>query len=324
MQHAHGCAIRRGLTIVEVLVVIGIIALLAAILLPAVQGSREAARKTHCRSNMKQMGLALHGYETTHGVFPAAAINALSPHVFLLPHLERNDLYSQIEFEIPWTEPRPWVEGIKMIEVPVFLCPSDSAVKAEPAGGGNNYAANWGTRQVDDAKRKGNGLFRVVQPSLDDSPACRCLRTSDVTDGLSQTAAMAEVLRYSEGSHQRKRVVYFELSRWYGQDETDEFIAECLSVPPSRRPNDWGFTRLWTMPGLGVTSYNHVASPNSGNCLNMGSVLSGMYTPASEHAGGINLLLADGTVRFVSENIDRTLWRALGTTSGGEVEAVSF
>ena len=314
---------RHGFTLVELLVTLGIIALLLALLLPAVQASREGARRTQCRSNMKQLGLALQGYEATHRVFPPSVMNGFSAYVFLLPYLERNDLYAKIEFNTPWHLPRPWVETIELIEVPAFQCPSDSAVRGEATSAGTNYAANRGTRQVEDAFHHENGMFRAVDKSLDDSPACKCLRPADVTDGLSQTVAMAEVLKQSVGSHQRKRIVY-DSSRWYSQDETDAFAQECLSVPSSQRPSDWGFLGGWTAGGHGRASYNHVVPPNSGNCLHTGNNTTGIFTPASEHAGGVYLLLADGAVRFASENIDRTLWRALGTTSGGEVEAASF
>ena len=314
---------RRGLTLVELIVVTGVIALLLALLFPAVQASREGARRTQCRSNMKQLGLALHGYEATHRVFPPGSINGLSPHIFLLPFLERNDLYAKIEFNTPWPFPRPWVETIRLVEVPAFQCPSDPAVHVEGTLGGTNYAANRGTRQANDPVRDGNGFFRDVHFTLDGAPGCKCLRPADVTDGLSQTAAMAEVLKTLDGSHQRKRVVH-RSTRHYGQEETEAFIQECRDIPATRRPSGWGYFPDWTVPGLETTGYNHVVTPNSGNCLNQTNIPSGIFTPASEHAGGVNLLLADGTVRFVSENIDRTLWRALGTTSGGEVETAAF
>ena len=323
MSCLRNSGIGRGFTLVELLVVTGVIALLLALLLPAVQASREAARKTHCRSNLKQLGLALHGYEATHRVFPPGSMNGFSPHVFLLPHLTRNDLYAKIEFDIPWPGPRPWVETIAMIEVPVFQCPSDSAVRVEGALAGTNYAANWGTRQGADEVRFWDGLFRVVNPSVHGVAGCRCLRPADITDGLSQTAAIAEMLKYSEGSPQRKRVVYSS-SRHYAQEDTEAFLAECLSIPERQRPANWGFDSPWTHPAIGITGYNHVVAPNSGSCANTTSLSSGIITPASEHPDGVNLLLGDGAVRFVSESMDRGVWRGLGTTGGGEVATADF
>ncbi|MDQ3329667.1 MAG: DUF1559 domain-containing protein, partial [Planctomycetota bacterium] len=101
------CSRRTGFSLIELFVVLGVIALLIALLIPAVQAARETARRMQCKSHLKQLGLALHHYESAHGCFPPGGMNGLSTHVFLLPYVERPDLYGRIEFDIPWIGPRP-------------------------------------------------------------------------------------------------------------------------------------------------------------------------------------------------------------------------
>lgn len=304
---------RAGITLVEVIVVVGVIALLLALLLPAVLATRGTAAQTECRSNLKQLGLALHGYHESHKCFPPAGLNGISAHVFLLPYIERRDLYDRIEFGTQWPKPRPGLEAASEVVVPLFQCPSDPGA-APPAG--TNYALNQGTRQVDASKA--NGLFRFVsfQPGAN-GPGDRCLRDADVSDGLSQTAAMAEVLQAWNAAAHRRRVIH-HTARLYDLDETEAFIAECLGIPETQLPAAFGFLPPWTQPGFMNTAYNHVVPPNSGSCLNETRPPSGILTPASEHGGGVNVLLGDGAVRFVSDGTDRTVWQSLGTVSGGE------
>ncbi|MGC1272309.1 MAG: DUF1559 domain-containing protein [Planctomycetaceae bacterium] len=306
---------RSGFTLLELFVVIGVIALLIALLLPAIQAARESARRTECKSHLKQLGLALHNYESVHRCFPPGGMSGLSTHVFLLPYIERRDLHDRIEFEIPWNDPRPEVDAASKIIIAVYQCPTDPGAAA-PAG--TNYAGNSGTRQVDLDRQ--NGLLRTCRSPPYDKD--QCVRAGDVADGLSQTAAMAEVLQSWE-IRERKRVIH-HTSRHYDLHETEAFIEECLAIPATQEPASFGFIPPWTQPGLFSTQYNHVVSPNSGGCLNATTVPSGILTPASEHGGGVNLLLADGAVRFVSGGIDRYVWQGLGTVSGSEVVAGAF
>jgi prepilin-type N-terminal cleavage/methylation domain-containing protein len=296
---------RAGVTLVEMLVVLGVIALLMAVLLPAVLATRGAARKVDCTSHLKQLGLAVHGYHDSHRCFPPGSLNAMSGHVFLLPYIERRDLYDQVEFDRQWGEPRPGFDAISEVIVPLLQCPSDPG-SAPPAG--TNFALNFGTRQVDELKA--NGLFRSASQH-------RCVRDVDVTDGLSNTVAMAEVVQAWPAAARRARLIY-HTAREYDQDETEAFIDECLSVPETQLPAAYGFLPSWTTPGFMSTAYNHVVPPNSGSCLNVSGVPSGILTPASEHAGGVSVLLGDGSVRFVSDGIARAVWQGVGTVAGGE------
>lgn len=303
----HG---RAGVTLVELLVVIGIISLLLALILPAMLATRGAARKVACTSHLKQLGLALHGYHDSHKCFPPAGMNAISAHVFLLPYIERRDLYDRVEFETKWPEPRLGLDAVSKVVVPLLQCPSDpgAAPRDAAAPAGTNFALNRGTRQVDDSKA--NGFFQFPSET-------QCVRGADVTDGLSNTAAMAEVLLALKNATRRARVIH-HTAREYDLGETEAFIDECLNIPETRLPAAWGFLPPWTRSGAMHTTYNHVLPPNSGSCLNESKVPSGILTPASEHAGGVSVLLGDGSVRFVSDGIARPVWQGLGTVAGGE------
>src|SRR5579872_536707 len=137
---------RRGFTLIELLVVIAIIAVLVSLLLPAVQQAREAARRSQCKNNLKQFGLAMHNYLSSYSVFPlcgSSTVNSMSVHTFLLPSLDQGPLYNQINFNVIWSDPSNAVPLAAV--VPMFLCPSDSP-DAIPAGwAGTNYRASQGS-----------------------------------------------------------------------------------------------------------------------------------------------------------------------------------
>ena len=152
-------------------------------------------------------------------------------------------------------------------------------------------------------------------------PIGRCVRASDIADGLSQTVAMGEVLLVLP-TEQRKRLIHFT-PRSYELRETEEFIRVCLAIPNDGR-RAVGFHGSWTESGLITTQYNHVLPPNSGGCLNGSLVQSGIMTAASEHSGGVHALLADGSVRWASDGIERSVGQAAGTVAGAEAAGNPF
>ncbi len=182
---------RRGFTLIELLVVIAIIAILIALFLPAVQQAREAARRTGCRNNLKQLGLALHNYHDVHKTFPPGVIarsNNLQDAMhggltLLLPQLEQNNIHSRYNFNLPWRHPSN--VAATNVAIDVFRCPTAGAPVPQDGGfplHGTDYAFSKGPRAYLCLRGNGGGMFDVNSR----------VRTADVQDGLSNTFAMGE------------------------------------------------------------------------------------------------------------------------------------
>ncbi len=299
----------RAFTFVEILVVIAVIGLLTALLIPAVQAAREAARRNQCSNNLHQLGLALHGYADTFGAFPPGlGSRGFSAHVELLPHLELANLYNSINFNMTGMvapfENRTAVSS----SVAVFHCPSDDA--PVPAGmGRTSYAGNRG---IGVQKFGYNGAFAVGEP----------VALASFTDGLSNTAAMAEWLSSGplEGVRDPRRNVLRTQRALLAPNEFDAFAAACrgldpltapLGAPPVKGTN-------WLVGEFGQTLYNHTLKPNQNSCTNDTAFQQGAWTAGSGHPGGVNLLFADGHTRLVRDAISLVVWRGLGSRNGGE------
>lgn len=311
---------RRGFTLVELLVAITLIAILAALILPGVQNARAAARRTQCRSNLHQLGVAIHAYHSDYDMFPLGAVTHKSMHVSILPYVEQAAL-ARLVPDRPESDIGRW-NDLGQHRVPLYSCPSDpwgdrtNAIGPVPVNGtsysvyGTNYAANYGTG----VQAYGyNGMFSYDR-----------IRSQDVTDGLSQTAAMAEILVGNGGDDLRRALTRtpYEL---IGADQLEQFAHLCRRTAYSSRPPydfDRGFPWTEGHPSQGM--YNHVLFPNDVSCTNESKVQEGAYSAASEHPGGAHVLFGDGHVRFVSTVVDFTVWRALGSRNGGEPVSVSF
>jgi prepilin-type N-terminal cleavage/methylation domain-containing protein/prepilin-type processing-associated H-X9-DG protein len=296
---------RRAFTLIEVLVVIAIIGLLVALVLPAVQSAREAARRMHCTNNLKQLGLALHGYAAFGEVLPPAqGSHSQSLLVTLLPHLDQTPLYNSINSNVAISDP----ENLTHIHncVSIFLCPSDSL---QPYASSTNYAGNVG-----DALYGGryNGLFATT-----DAPGTLVVAFRAITDGTGMTAAMSEWLVGTHDVVDRRRSLYVSTSPG-GPAGRDEFAAKCLSLAgmaPNTTLKGYGwYDGLWPK-----TLYDHFLPINSPSCVNTPrSDVVATATAGSHHPGGANVLYADGHVHFVRETVDVQTWRALATRDGGE------
>jgi type II secretory pathway pseudopilin PulG len=302
----------------ELVVVIAIIGLLLALLIPAVQYSREMSRRMSCRSNLRQLGLAIANYEAVHKILPPGSSGGKSLFVNLLPYIERRELADKVDD----TSPRG-ADFLVSVVIPLYICPSDSAPHLLQGGAtsvaGTNYAACSGIWANNEAFEF-DGMFRALG---DCSPyVCGPITTAGVTDGLSQTAAVAELLR-SDGTHARLRVQW-ELARHYVPGEIEALAAACRGLPANPSEDGW----IGNAVGRGLpwhrgssfagTFYNHVLTPNNPTCLNENNVPSAASTASSLHAGGVFLLFGDGHVDFVDEQINLRTWRLIGGRSDSQ------
>ncbi len=324
---------RLGFTITELLVAIAVIAVLMALLLPAVQQAREAARRLQCKSNLKQLGIALHSYHDTTNMmpnlmYPTAGFGAWnwkghSPHSMLLPYLDQSPLYGRLDFSAPALDMGP-NEVVGYNKVPMFRCPSDGDPGPDP---GVNYALCIGTnigfngegRNLTDQQQNGiiTGTVRV--------------RFASITDGTSNVIAASEQIIGGTSDPIGKLANYH-----YGPGTIPSGMPN--DFPPISQIYEWGFAceglpaigtrvaRSWLRGLPGQTTFNTLLPPNSfvSNCLahcagDCDSDGPGMFAARSRHVGGVHVLLADGSVRFISDSISDEIWHKLGARSDGAV-----
>lgn len=316
---------RRGFTLIELLVVIAIIAVLIALLLPAVQQAREAARRTQCRNNLKQMGLALHNYESSHSVFPPGGLGypfVWSAQAQLLPYVDQGSLQRLLNFSVP---PMNAFVGAHdpvavaandtaaQTKLAMFLCPSDKNGVPGSVYGGISYSACSGSGINDVANAADDGSVSNADGLIFSRSK---IGFRDITDGASNTVVFGEQL-LGDGNNAapatgdyRHRVVELSMA-------TVPTIAGCASAAT------WSGQRgsKWINGHLADTMYNHYHAPNSAvypDCHN-GYHSVALTSTRSAHVGGVQVCLADGAVRFVSDNINLGIWRALATRAGGEI-----
>ena len=304
---------RRGFTLIELLVVIAIIGVLIALLLPAVQAAREAARRVQCSNNLKQLGIALHSYHDSLGALPMGQVpvtnySALS---MVLPYLEQGNSYASANFSLPHDDAAN--DTVRVTQISTFLCPSDFANRLPARGAATNYHANKGGAVVwhqptgpNAGLPKSSGIF-VYGESI---------RLAEVGDGMSNTAFFSERV-LADGSNavvSPLEDVFFSPA---APATPDEALSICRAVDVNNLANQ--FPLFMGAPWLnGQHTYQHISPPNGRSC---GFFLINRATmpPSSRHPGGVNVLLGDGSVRFVKESIDLATWRGLGTRSGGEI-----
>ena len=293
----------RGFTLIELLVVIAIIAILIALLLPAVQQAREAARRTQCKNNLKQIGLALHNYHDTSRVFPPGWIavdenrrpsahegtSGVAWGTMILPYMEQTNIYNQFNANVPLTDPLN--AAFLRNQIPAYKCPSDPQPAfftiAEEGGGPDlaelpiaNYIGSFGTEELDgcentpgDLPVMADGTCRGNGPFYHNSR----VRISDITDGTSSTFLVGE----------RKTVANLDwFTSWPGMITEGEEAFQRVCGSADHTPNH---------PSMHFDDFSSV------------------------HTGGAQFCLGDGSVRFISENIDRGVYQSLATIQGGEV-----
>jgi prepilin-type N-terminal cleavage/methylation domain-containing protein/prepilin-type processing-associated H-X9-DG protein len=313
---------RRGFTLVELLVVIAIIGILIALLLPAVQAARESASRISCTNNLKQLGLAMHNHHTAHKKLPAGnevppgveVFKGLSVHVRLMPYMEQQTVYQMIDLTKGYDDPKNL--PAQMVQVASFRCPSAEDGLPREAGGRNSYYCNQGTSIIFGLPDAGspnakmpppNGVF--YQNSQIDFGA--------IKDGTTNTAAFSEK-RLGDGSNGISTPESDTFMPGTYPNTPDEAVRDCEACDVldlgKQRISNVGVPWLWAYHS--TTMYWHVARPNTRSCMYPpGRVIT---TAGSAHPGGVNLLLCDGSVRFVNDGIDVATWRAYGTRSGKE------
>jgi prepilin-type N-terminal cleavage/methylation domain-containing protein/prepilin-type processing-associated H-X9-DG protein len=344
----------RAFTLIELLVVIAIIGILIALLLPAVQKIREAAARMSCSNNLKQLGLALHNYESGFGKMPSAFLGNTKPNVYvgypdyffswsalaqLNPYLEQTNIYNNMDLTQPIYDPTnnysiTTANQFAVAQVvKLFLCPSDLGQPVINPGdygvqtmGPTNYAVCVGTGTTNGGAPYGSplnsdGMFTGLQS----------LRFLDVSDGLSNTACMSESL-LGQGPENfmgstppppaDPRYVYGYVG--FGTPVNPTTCAAPTTWNGSQRR---GFT--WASGEMRCASYNHYYPPNSTNfdCVNNDLTTITAFawrTARSNHPGGVNVLLGDGSVRFVSDGVNPATWRALSTRAGNETGVNDF
>jgi prepilin-type N-terminal cleavage/methylation domain-containing protein/prepilin-type processing-associated H-X9-DG protein len=306
---------RRGFTLIELLVVIAIIAVLIALLLPAVQAAREAARRAQCVNNLKQIGLAVTNYESSHSSLPPAMLFQLwgTWAVSILPYVEQGALYNA------WNSQGNSKAGsalyyngscnstVTRARIATYTCPSDAPSAPYYGAQSFNYAANYGNTAMTTVSTWAtspattyNGFTYAGAPFIDAYNGA--VRLADILDGQSNTIFMAEVVQGQDNPSNASAVDLRGYIHWGGAS-----VFESSLLPNTTRPD--------LMQGSRYCVYPYMANPpcaaSGGNYY--------VYASRSRHRGGVNVVMGDGSVRFIQNSVNPQTWMALSTTKGQEV-----
>jgi prepilin-type N-terminal cleavage/methylation domain-containing protein len=323
---------RNAFTLVELLVVVAIIGVLVAMILPAVQAAREAARRMSCGNNLRQIGLALQNFESTHKYFPsslrptpvdaAGMFAGWSAPAQILPYLEQGSLYQSINFDVAYSSQKQ----VSQMRIPTLICPSEMRAKqkydasGEPVHFPLNYAANQGPWFVfAPVRREGSrGAFRHFQP----------VRAAAITDGLSNTLGFSEVKAYQSyfrnssitSITQPMPTSMSELCGLGGDFKPDGEHVEWVDG----KVHETGFTTTFTPNSKVLCNANgaqvdiDLVGQSEGRSATIPTFAA--VTSRSYHPSGVLAVLMDGSVHLFPNGIDHAVWQGLSTRDGGETQ----
>jgi prepilin-type N-terminal cleavage/methylation domain-containing protein/prepilin-type processing-associated H-X9-DG protein len=337
LLHGNGIVNKRcAFSLVELLVGIAIVGILAALLLPAIQSAREAARRTQCVNNLKQISLAMLNYHEANKVFPPGkwgwrnefrcrhGCQEFGPLLRALPYVELETLLDQIDFSIDHCDTVGWIRGNRAtisVQPQLFICPSGTYY--DPPGsdgfglGITHYLPSGGSKWNTYAGDNDGVFYEKSRVSA-----------KMITDGMSHTACFSEhAWAGSEAVTRNPRtdLIQFDAE---GLDEQSELLNACLDPASAGGPLSWH--AMYRVHWYGGYLYNHAFAPNTLACRHYietrrfkgkceGSWPFEIHPPTSEHPGGVNVSMCDGSVHFVADDIDLAAWQAAGSRNGGEV-----
>jgi prepilin-type N-terminal cleavage/methylation domain-containing protein len=307
----------KGLSLIELLVSLAIVGVLVSLLLVAVQGTRESARKLTCVGNLRQIGLGVSNYVSTYNTFPpGGSDNGYSSHVRILPYVELDAIHDLIDYNYSYVV-NEGSEKLNLESPSLFRCPSEMVTTTRL--GLITQTSYVGVFAGGTSDRQSGLLITVLDG--------RFVRPSDVTDGFSNTLLFVETSSFGletaedvPGVPLRSRS--FRMPRHYIlPDDIDQFYADCNNLAIGTQTS-LSLGGKWLDGSTGLSRLSCIFPNLPRNCMNRGSTTDALYTPSSVHPGAFTVVLADGAVRRFSDSIDTDVWRGLGTRDGGEIVAV--